>query len=102
MFQAPAMRLPRMTTRRRMIAVALSGALVGVGVALERRREAFEALALEHQSGIIGLGVGFGPPTGLGLLGWAPNSRSLTPGERVRDGWHFRMMLKYRAAASQP
>jgi hypothetical protein len=96
------MRLPRMTTRRWMIAVAIFGALAGLGVALERRREGLEALALEHQSKMMGLGVGSGPPSGLGLLGWAPDRRSLTPSERARDEWHFRMMSKYRTAASRP
>jgi hypothetical protein len=42
------MRLPRMTTRRWMVAVAVIGLLVGGGVRLKRRRDYFLSLARSH------------------------------------------------------
>jgi hypothetical protein len=42
------MRIPRMTTRRWMVAVAVIGLLVGGGVRLKRRRDYFLSLARSH------------------------------------------------------
>ena len=42
------MRLPRMTTRRWMVVVAVIGLLVGGGVRLKRRRDYFLSLARSH------------------------------------------------------
>jgi hypothetical protein len=43
------MRLPRMTTRRWMIAVAAIGLIIGAGVLLKQRRDYFLALVQSHQ-----------------------------------------------------
>jgi hypothetical protein len=43
------MRLPRMTTRRWMIAVAAIGLMIGGGVWLEQRRDYLLSLARSHQ-----------------------------------------------------
>ena len=43
------MRLPRMTTRRWMIAVAAIGLMIGGGVVLKQRRDYFLSLAQSHQ-----------------------------------------------------
>jgi hypothetical protein len=43
------MRLPRMTTRRWMIAVVAIGLIIGAGVLLKQRRDYFLALVQSHQ-----------------------------------------------------
>jgi hypothetical protein len=43
------MRLPRMTTRRWMVAVAVIGLMIGGWVRLEQRRDYFLSLAQSHQ-----------------------------------------------------
>ena len=43
------MRVPRMTTRRWMIAVAVVGLVIGGGVWLKQRRDYFLSLAQSHQ-----------------------------------------------------
>ena len=43
------MQLPRMTTRRWMLAVAAIGLMIGGGILLKQRREYFVTLAQSHQ-----------------------------------------------------
>jgi hypothetical protein len=43
------MQLPRMTTRRWMVAVAVIGLMIGGGVLLKQRRDYFLSLAQSHQ-----------------------------------------------------
>lgn len=85
-----------------MIAVALLGSVSGAWIAIERRRDRFQKLAHAHHDRVIGLGVGFGPPSGLGLVGMAPNGRPLTEREKALDYWHLKLHLKYAETSRHP
>jgi hypothetical protein len=75
------MQLPRMTTRRWMIAVAI----VALLFYMERRRRSFESLAAYHAW------------PGVASTGHNPNLRLL----RI-SRWHWALARKYRRAAHYP
>lgn len=96
-------RIPvRMTTRRWMIVMVLIGPAFTAWAEIERRRTRFQKLADAHHDSVIGLGVGFGPPSGLGLISMAPNGRPLTERERELDYWHLKLHLRYAEASRHP
>jgi hypothetical protein len=98
-----ASRVPfRLTTRRWMVVMALIGMTLAAWTEIERRRSRFQRLARAHLDSVIGLGVGFGPPSGLGLIGIGPDGRPLTEREKELDLWHLRLHLKYAEASRYP
>jgi hypothetical protein len=78
------MKLPRITTRRLMLAVALVGLGLGSIAELHRRSVAFDRLSKYH---ILTAG-NLHPPRRHGPI--------------PRADWHARMGAKYRAAAERP
>jgi hypothetical protein len=83
------MRLPRMTTRRWMIAVAVVGIVLGVTI---ERRNRFRTIAAHHQAEfkkLVSQGHLF-PFPGSGDAVWRPLE------------WHESMRLKYEHAARYP
>ena len=92
----------RFSVRMMMVGVAVVGVVLGGWAVIERRRQDFRRLSSAHIDRVIGLGVGFGPPSGLGLLSWGPGGRSLTKRERLADEWNLKMHFKYERAAHYP
>ena len=97
------MQLPRMTTRRWMIAVAVMGIILGVSVELQRRHARFLDLATHHEAssqirrrlqGRVG-----GPYISLRLNGLGEDVSDWS-GARVE--WHRRVGEKYSRAAHYP
>jgi hypothetical protein len=78
------MRLPRMTTRRWMILVAVVGMALDLWVLLQRRTERFTRIAEYHESHDPYL---------------RPRFSWYIPPFEV---WHHQMALKYRRAADEP
>jgi hypothetical protein len=99
------MRLPRMTTRRWMVAIAAAGLLC----LLEHRRRAFESLAAYHRSKVIHVdryfkstaidGTGVSHTTEF----WRDSQgKDLTGAEAKESDWHAALAEQYRTAAAQP
>ena len=89
------MPLPRMTTRRWMIAVAATASALG---ALQWRRSEFESLAASHESRTIAVvTVKNGRRTFTDQRG-----RRLTPVEAKRSNWRWALSQKYERAARYP
>jgi hypothetical protein len=82
------MRLPRMTTRRWMIAVAGVGIVLGASVELQRRHDRFLHLAKHHEMQSFKLT----DDTGLDARMWSD----------AKFEWHRRLGEKYRRAATSP
>jgi hypothetical protein len=95
------MALFRFRLRTLMIVLALLALPLGTWCRVEGMRLAHRRRGDEHFRRIIALGVGFGPGNhGYGLLGFKRiPPRPLTPLERVRDRWHFALLMKNDAAA---
>jgi len=98
---ADAMRLPRMTTRRWMIAVAVVG-LVLTGLDLERRRSRYRGLAAHYRTLVAGVQEIEGGPLA-GKMFRNPPGKSYAVVES-RDLVQFRrtMAAKYERAARYP
>jgi hypothetical protein len=79
------MRLPRMTTRRWMVAVAIMGIVLGVTI---ERRNRFRKIAAHHRAELMKLVSRMNPFSG---------DRSWRPLE-----WHESMARKYERAARFP
>jgi hypothetical protein len=96
-------RFLRGMTRRRMIAVGVFALLIGFvelprGL-IEMRRRRLESIAAEHESKMI-CGVGCsrrGPPSYFDRDG-----RLMTEAEVKAAGWHAKLAVKYRTAATKP
>lgn len=93
------MRLPRMTTRRWMLAVAV----VALLCLLEHRRRTFRSRAAYHQSRLSGLGVALSYDGHLRFykhqdqgIKWLTNNEAKVP------AWHEAMARKYRDGARYP
>jgi hypothetical protein len=84
------MRLPRMTTRRWMVAVLLAGSMLGLHAALERRRARFDRLAVEHNM------------RSAGLRARVRAGGNSSVKQAATENYHFRMAEKYRHAARCP
>ena len=95
------MRLPRMTTRRWMIAVAVVGLLCLLG----HRRRAFESRATYHESRQIHIIEGSGWLPGEqpeGCVYFDGHGRRMTREEVRLSDWHKSLADKYRRAALYP
>ena len=89
-------------TRGRLIAfgvLALTIALVEVPHGLiELRRRRLESIAAEHESKMTyGMGCGGGPVSYYDIHG-----RLMTGAEVKSAGWHAKLAMKYRTAATKP
>jgi|SRR5215467_5754768 len=93
------MRLPRMTTRRWMIAVAVVALICAAAVILRERKERFGRIARRHWhavelSSLVGHADMLGTPR-------FPRETFALRRKRVID-WHREMARKYRGAARHP
>ena len=101
------MRLPRMTTRRWMVAVAIVAILIGVGLEVGRRSRRFARLAAYHSNVALehfGTLMAFGgepppirdvPPAGLGPTRYLHRAKALL-------NYHSVLTEKYQRAARYP
>jgi len=92
--------LPRMTTRRWMLAVATVAMLCAGGLTIYRRSAHFQALAEHHGSkaGVLQLtGPNGGPAGEIRILGIND-----VPINRKLADWHLELRDKYRAASRRP
>ena len=99
------MRPPRFRLRTLLIAVAVMGVALGAWGRIEGRRARMLGLAEEHRSRIVGLSIDRDyARLGVSLCDITTGYplRPVTPGERRRDRWHFRLYLKYQDAAARP
>ena len=101
------MRLPRMTTRRWMVAVAV----VGLLLFLEHRRRSFVSIAAYHESKTVFIesfsSGSFREPVGSGsqpleIQYFAPDGHVMTAEDLKVADWHEAMARKYRRAARYP
>jgi hypothetical protein len=90
------MRLPRMTTRRWMVAVVVAGILC----LLEHRRRSFSSLAVYHDSKTWHSMATFRGVANHVYLD--ANDREMTPDGVKRSAWHAALAEKYRQAALYP
>src|SRR5262249_5182411 len=102
------MHLPRMTTRRWIVAVAVIGLMIGGGVLLKQRRDYFLLLAQSHHEGVASSairGEALKPRWG---RPWEMSNEEIRPlpGDygRMMDrvAHHAAMAEKSRQAARQP
>jgi hypothetical protein len=92
------MRLPRMTTRRWMIAVAA----VALLCLLEHRRRSFESLAAYHQSKLDRFLIWQSLDDLTVIRLFHRDLKPLTTDEAKVPNWHEAMARKYRHAARYP
>jgi hypothetical protein len=99
------MRLPRLTTRRLMVLVAVAAALFWGSIGLHRRQERFDHLASQHE-----LELDLATPTALGAVFrriqegdfTEADSASMLAALRRKRAYHAAMRDKYRRAARYP
>jgi hypothetical protein len=105
-FEVRAMRLPRMTTRRWVAAIMVSGLLMGWGVRLWRRESYFVARARHHAD--MAQAYGFWGPIVMGFLKMTEGSQERADLEHMRAilpshiAYHEALARKYRRAARHP
>jgi hypothetical protein len=96
-------RFLRGMTRRRMTAVGVIALMIGlVGLPrslIEMRRRRLESIAAEHESKTIsGMGCSYRGPRSY----YDRDGRLMTEAEVRAAGWHAKLAVKYRTAATKP
>ena len=99
------MRLPRMTTRRWMVAVAMVALIIGAAMAIDRRSKRFARLAashanvaMEHWATLMAFGgdppplneIGTFPPAAQGPVRYLHRAKSLMEYHRALSGKYDR------------
>ena len=95
-------RLQRVMTRRRMIAVAVVGVVIG---SVLERRSRFLRLAEYHRSQIVGVQfvIAMRAPDRVCVESWVDaQGRTVSPQQIVKDEWHDQLSSEYLGAASRP
>jgi hypothetical protein len=100
---AVANRLRQRITRRRVIAIAVAGLVLGS--TLEGRRTRFSRLADYHNSQVVGvtLAIVMTAPRRVCVTQWYDNRGIVvSPQQVLKDEWHRMLATKYRRAAARP
>jgi hypothetical protein len=96
------MRLPHMTTRRWMVAVAVVAVVMGGGIWLRERRRSFESLAAYHQSKLDRFLIWRSLDDLTVIRLFHRDLKPLTTDEAKIATWHAAMARKYEQAARYP
>jgi hypothetical protein len=89
------MRLPRFSLRRLMVAVVITGIVLGMATRADRRRERFHLIAIQHERKALETRL----EEALGRASTPPQPTERLALLRERDVYHMHMYGNYRMAA---